>query len=83
MSAELLKLLKRSVGSKLTTDLAADIYVAAGRNKHDDLVRERDELLAALRGLMIDPDGTYRFRFIELPDCVRTAREILDKYPKS
>ena len=33
MNAELLNLLKRSVGSKLTADLAADIYVATGRIK--------------------------------------------------
>jgi flagellar hook-associated protein FlgK len=54
MSAELLKLLKRSVGSKLTADLAAELYVAAGRNEHDDLVEERDELVNALRNIMND-----------------------------
>ena len=40
MNAELLNLLKRSVGSKLTADLAADIYVAAGRI--ETLVPEAD-----------------------------------------
>ena len=40
MNAELLNLLKRSISSKLTADLAADIYVAAGRM--ETLVPEAD-----------------------------------------